>query len=215
MQENNSTVIKRKTIVYVDGFNLYFGLKTKKWKNYYWLNIYKLAENIIKSDQELITVKYFTSRIASPPDKAKRQGTFIEALETLENFKIYYGNYQANSRACRKCGNIEIVSNEKMTDVNIAVEMLADAFQNLFDNAVLISGDSDLTAPIIKIKKLFSNKKISLCFPPERFSYSLSQIAAGFFMIGRRTLAKSVFPDEVIKKDGFVLKRPDRWKNNE
>ena len=190
MQENNATEIKQRTIVYVDGFNLYFGLKSKGWKNLYWLNIYKLAENILKSNQELIAVKYFTSRITSPPEKAKRQGTFIEALETLENFKIFYGNYQANTKVCRKCGNIEMVSNEKMTDVNIAVEMLSDAFQNSFDKAVLISGDSDLVAPILKIKELFSNKRISLAFPPERFSFSLSQISDGHFMIGREPRKK-------------------------
>jgi hypothetical protein len=80
MQGNNSTT-KQRTIVYIDGFNLYFGLKTKKWKNFYWLNIQQLAQNILKSDQELVIVKYFTLRISSPPDKIKRQGTFIEALD--------------------------------------------------------------------------------------------------------------------------------------
>jgi len=211
MQENNSTTIRQRVIVYIDGFNLYFGLKTKKWKNFYWLNIQQLAHNLLKPDQELVTTKYFTSRIASPPEKAKRQGTFIEALETLDNFHIYYGNYQSNAKTCRKCGNIEFIPNEKMTDVNIAVEILSDAFQDFFDIAILVSGDSDLTAPIIQVKKLFPTKKILLFFPPERFSFSLSQIGHGHYMLGRRTLAKSVFPDEVTKKDGYVLKRPERW----
>ena len=213
MQENNSTLIKQRVIVYLDGFNLYFGLKTKKWKNFYWLNVQLLAQNLLKPNQELVTTKYFTSRISSPPDKVKRQNTFIEALETLDNFNIYYGNYQSNAKTCRKCGNIESVPNEKMTDVNIAVEMLADAFQDFFDVAILISGDSDLTAPMIKIKKLFPTKKISLAFPPERFSFALSKIADGHFMLGRRTFAKSIFPDEVKKKDGYIIKRPERWQN--
>ena len=172
-----------------------------------------MAQNLLKPDQELVTTKYFTSRIASPPDKVKRQSIFIEALETLDNFKIYYGNYQSNAKTCRKCGNIESVPNEKMTDVNIAVEMLADAFQDFFDVAILVSGDSDLTAPMLKIKKLFPSKKITLAFPPERFSFALSQIADGHFMLGRRTLAKSVFSDEVKKKNGYILKRPERWLN--
>jgi uncharacterized LabA/DUF88 family protein len=213
MQENNTAITKQRVIVYVDGFNLYFGLKTKKWKSFYWLNIQKLAINLLKSNQDLISTKYFTSRIALPPDKAKRQGTFIEALETLENFKIYYGNYQSNSKTCRKCGNIESVPNEKMTDVNIAVEILTDAFEDLYDIAILISGDSDLSAPIQKIKKLFPSKKIILAFPPSRFSFSLSQLSNGHFMIGEKTLAKSLFPDEVTKKDGYVLKKPARWVN--
>jgi uncharacterized LabA/DUF88 family protein len=202
---------QERTIVYIDGFNLYFGLKTKSWKRFYWLNVKELANNILQPPQALIKTKYFTSRITFPPDKAKRQGTFIEALETLTDFEIFYGKYQSNSKTCNRCGNIEMVPNEKMTDVNIAVEMLADAFQNLFDTAILVSADSDLTAPIKKIKRLYTNKRIVLGFPPERHSFALKQISDGSFTIGRKTLAKSVFPDKVTKKDGFVLIKPVEW----
>ena len=52
-----------RVIVYVDGFNLYFGLKAKGWKNFYWLNIQALARSILKPDQVLMTTKYFTSRV--------------------------------------------------------------------------------------------------------------------------------------------------------
>ncbi len=27
-----------RVIVYIDGFNLYFGLKSKGWRRYFWLN---------------------------------------------------------------------------------------------------------------------------------------------------------------------------------
>ena len=29
----------RRLIAYIDGFNLYFGLKEKGWKRYYWLDM--------------------------------------------------------------------------------------------------------------------------------------------------------------------------------
>ena len=36
---------KQKVIVYVDGFNFYYGLKgDPKWKRYYWLDIVKFFE---------------------------------------------------------------------------------------------------------------------------------------------------------------------------
>jgi len=34
-----------RVIAYVDGFNLYFGLKSKGWRRYYWLNPRALALN--------------------------------------------------------------------------------------------------------------------------------------------------------------------------
>ena len=91
-----------RVISYIDGFNLYFGLKRKDWKRYYWLNIQKLSRKLLSKDQSLISTKYFTSRIASPPDKVKRQNTFLEALITLDNFKIFYGKYQMNSQKCKR-----------------------------------------------------------------------------------------------------------------
>ena len=99
-----------------------------------------------------------------------------------------------------------------MTDVNIAVEMMSDAYQDLFDAALLISADSDLTAPILAIKSLFPNKRVIAGFPPQRHSAQLQRLAHGFLQIGRANLAKSVFPDKVQKADGFVLQRPSEWR---
>ena len=205
----------QKVITYIDGFNLYFGLKEKGWKRYYWLNLVALAKSLLKPDQTLQQVKYFTSRISLPPEKAKRQNEFIEALETLPELSIYYGKYQTNYITCKNCGQKIYKPNEKMTDVNIAVEMLADAFLDRFDVAILISADSDLTGPIRHINKLFPEKQVVIAFPPLRSSLELQKIASGSFTIGRRKFEKSVFPDEVTKKDGHVLKRPDRWKKTE
>lgn len=201
----------QKVITYIDGFNLYFGLKDKGWKRYYWLNLVGLARGFLKPGQQLQRVKYFTSRISLPPDKAKRQGEFIEAIETLPELKIYYGKYQSNNVKCTKCGHIMFKPNEKMTDVNIAVEMLADAFMNDFDVAILISADSDLTGPIKHIKKLFPEKQVIVAFPPSRFSYELQSVAHAWFSIGRKKFKDSVFPDQVTKKDGHILNRPSRW----
>jgi uncharacterized LabA/DUF88 family protein len=201
----------KRVIVYIDGFNLYFGLKSKNWSRYLWLNLQALARNILKEEQQLVRTKYFTSRVSTPPDKMRRQATFIEALETLNDFNIYYGKYQAHSFECKRCGNLILKPNEKMTDVNIAVEMMTDAFNNAFDIAILISADSDLTAPVKSIRHLFKDKEVIIAFPPDRFSFELTKVASSFLTIGRRKLAKSVFPDEIIKPGGFVLKKPTGW----
>ena len=201
-----------RVIIYIDGFNLYFGLKSKGWQRYYWLNLQKLSQNLLTENQKLIKTKYFTSRISKPPEKSRRQATYIEALETLDNFQIFYGHYLINTIECNKCGNIIPKPNEKMTDVNIAVEMLTDAFRDKFDKALIISADSDLTGPIKKVKKLFHDRKVVVAFPPARFSFALEKVANASFVIGRKKIADSLFPDEVVKPDGYVLKRPDEWK---
>jgi uncharacterized LabA/DUF88 family protein len=204
--------MSQRVITYIDGFNLYFGLKAARWKRFYWLNLQAMAKNLLKQDQELVFTKYFTSRISYPQDKQQRQSTFIEALETLNDLKIFYGHYQTNPQYCRKCGNRGMIPSEKMTDVNIAVEMLSDAYQGHFDTALLVSADSDLTAPIVTIKNLFPEKRVVVAFPPMRHSVQLQRLAHGYLQIGRANLAKSIFPDRIQKADGFTLQKPSEWK---
>ncbi len=201
-----------RVITYIDGFNLYFGLKSKRWQRYYWLNLSLLAKNLLKPYQKFVSVKYFTSRIIQPAAKHQRQQVYLEALDTLPDFTIYYGKYQHNPHTCPNCGFVETIPSEKMTDVNIAVELLADAYQDKFDTALLISADSDLTAPIEKVRELFPKKKVVTAFPPERSSKELKRVSSAYFTIGRSVLANSLFNDQVTSKTGYTLDRPSTWK---
>jgi len=201
-----------RVIAYVDGFNLYFGLKSRGWSRYYWLNIQLLAQNLLKPNQRLLLTKYFTARIAGPLDKQERQSTYIEALETLNDFQIFYGKYQLNPRQCSYCGFQDEVPNEKMTDVNVAVEILKDAYQDKFDVALLISADSDLVPPIKTVRELFPNKRVVIASPPGRYSVDLANSASKSFVISRRRIAKSLLPEEIKKEDGYILRCPPPWK---
>ena len=71
----------KRVIAYIDGFNLYYGLKTSAWQRFLWLDLPALAHSLIRDDQVLTKTKYFTSRIVSPEGKKKRQSTYLEALE--------------------------------------------------------------------------------------------------------------------------------------
>lgn len=211
-QNTVKPLIMERVITYIDGFNLYFGLKSKKWQRYYWLNLSLLANNLIKSYQRQVSVKYFTSRIVNPLAKHQRQLVYLEALETLPDLSIFYGKYQHNQHTCPSCGYVETIPSEKMTDVNIAVELLADAYQNRFDTALLISADSDLTAPIDKVRQLFPKKKVVSVFPPDRSSSELKRVSSAYFTIGRTILANSQFDDQITSKTGYPLTRPGTWK---
>jgi uncharacterized LabA/DUF88 family protein len=211
MTNTNLIEKKERVIVYIDGFNLYFGMKEAGLVKSKWMNLRLLVENLLHSNQELIEIKYFTSRVSNNPDKQKRQSTYIEALETI-GVKIYYGHYQSGSIECRRCGNIWPVYNEKMTDVNIATHMIMDAYQDKYDMAMLISGDSDLVPPIKEIHSKFNKKRVFVAFPPKRHNSSMALVAKGSLMIGRRKIIDSTFEDEITKRDGFKLKIPEEWK---
>lgn len=203
---------QRKLIAYVDGFNLYFGLKSKGWNRFYWLNLVTLVKSCLKPDQTLVGVKYFTATVYGNAQKEKRQRTYLEALQTLPNFNIYYGHFLRTSRKCSNCGYNNYTPSEKMTDVNISVEMLTDAFQNRFDMAMLISADSDLVGPIRTITSLFPDKRVIAAFPPGRSSKAMMKVASAYFSLGRAKIAQNQFPDQIKKSDGYTLRRPKEWR---
>ena len=70
---------KQRVIVYIDGFNFYYGLKKEpKWKKYYWLDIVKLFEMFMRSNQELVAVKYFSAKV-SDIEQSLRQNAFFSS----------------------------------------------------------------------------------------------------------------------------------------
>lgn len=202
----------QRVIAYVDGYNLYHGLRAKHWKRYYWLNIPALARQLLKPSQNLVLTKYFTTVVKQPDDKRRRQAVFLEALQTLPDINLYYGQFLEEPVTCRKCGHTYITHHEKMTDVNISVELMADAFNDRFDLALLISADSDLVGPVKMVGQLFPAKRLIVAFPPKRASYHLQQVANVTLHISHNELSKSLFPPVVMKPDGVALHRPASWR---
>ena len=201
-----------KLVFYIDGFNLYFGLKEKKWRRYYWLNLQEMCSRLVKHNQQLERVRYFTARISGPYNKRLRQKTYLQALETLPLVEIHYGIYLSTPVICTACNKTFVKPSEKKTDVNIAVKMITDALDDLFDIAVLISADSDITPGIEAIKTHFPTKKVLLFFPPERSSASLKSECHRFGGTLRKSIIKkSQFPNTVVNKLGYSLTRPTHW----
>src|SRR3989304_4835741 len=70
-----------RVIVYIDGFNLYFGICDKGWRRYLWLDLPALATRLLTPGQQLVATKYFTARVRADPGKIRRQSTYLQALE--------------------------------------------------------------------------------------------------------------------------------------
>ncbi len=201
-----------RVIAYVDGYNLYYGLRQEKWRRYYWLNIQAMARNLLKPGQVLVATKYFTTIVSQPRDKRKRQAVFLEALQTLNDLHIFYGHFLADPVTCHKCGHTYVTHHEKMTDVNISVELMSDSYEDRFDMALLVTGDGDLVGPVKAVRRLFKDKRVICVFPPGRSSKALRKAANAHLHIERNILAKSQLPEQVVKPDGFVLSRPAEWR---
>ncbi|HAN20132.1 MAG TPA: NYN domain-containing protein [Clostridiales bacterium] len=200
-----------RVIAYIDGFNLYYGLKSAGLRKCYWLNPKLLIENLKLPTQTIVKVKYFTARVSKPQEKHIRQKTYLEALETIPDLEIIYGHYLMKKITCRYCSKIFDMPEEKMTDVNMGLEMLSDCVKDNYDVAFLVTADSDLVNAIDHIKAINSLKKIYTFFPPKRKSFQLRNRSDQCFDIFESKIHKSLLPTNLISKSGYPIICPASW----
>ncbi len=205
--------MNERVIFYIDGLNLYNGLKRANLRKYYWLDLRELAIKLCLPNQELIRVKYFTSMVSTKfdEDKFHRQSSYIKAIKTLPDMEVFLGRHQKGMTICNRCGKIFKNFSEKMTDMNIAVEMFKDAHQKNCDTQILVSGDSDLVPVCRTVLELF-NMKLVIFFPPYRKTDRLREYCHFSARIFTHYIKKSQLPEEIIDSSGNEITKPEYWK---
>ena len=200
----------KKVMVYIDGFNLYYGIRSTGKTTLKWLDVEKLAYSFLRPDSLLEQVKYFTAMIKGREDKISRQKLYLQALEHRSSkLTIIKGHFLSKGEICQNCNHYNPTFEEKKTDVNIACEMLSDAYEDLFDVSFLVSGDSDLVPAVKKVIAI--GKKAIVVNPPKRKSSELNQVASTSFHIGPKRLKKCLLPAEVSVEKGKIS-MPEEWK---
>jgi hypothetical protein len=61
------------TIVYIDGFNLYY--RAAKPSRHKWLNVAALAEAALPSTSKIVAINYYTARVSARVDPGARRGS--------------------------------------------------------------------------------------------------------------------------------------------
>ena len=161
-----------RTSIYIDGFNLYYrALKNSPHK---WLDLKQLASNLLQPHHTISEIKYFTAIVSGKIDASQpiRQKTYIRALKShIPEFSVYYGHFLTHTVSFPKSpltkppSFTEVVkTEEKGSDVNLAVHLLNDAWLDRYDCAIIISNDSDLAEPLRLVREQ-NNKKIGLISP--------------------------------------------------
>jgi uncharacterized LabA/DUF88 family protein len=197
--------------VYIDGFNLYYGVRAATGRRLLWLDVEKLARELLRPGQRLERVTYFTSRVRTPPASHLRQTTYLEALLAATGVEIVEGFLQQTFRICPSCGTSTPRSEEKKTDVHIACRMLDDVHRNKVDVSILMSGDSDL-APVLDMIVALPGRRVVVAFPPRRYSAELVRVARrSVKFVSAAMLHRCQLPDPVVSSSGLRYDRPAHW----
>lgn len=200
---------EKRTVFFIDGFNMYHSMKEGRYAKYKWLNYWSFSEKFLLKGDILSDVLYFTA-IAHWSDKEKRHRPLIAANEDA-GVKVIYGKFKRVDRFCRECRKEYKTREEKLTDVNIATHLFLNAIEDKFDKAVIVSGDSDLIPAVNGIQKAFPCKELFSVTPIRRYSQDLVKAIGKNRRVREEHLKTSQFDDMITLKDGRKVFRPKEW----
>ena len=196
--------------IYVDGFNVYYALQEQPYRKYKWLNYRKLAESVIGKNDHIAGIFYFTAIVRWKQDNAFRHKNYIKALRWARVDTVA-GRFLEKRVRCHLCGRFYKTHEEKRTDVNIALKMLGDAIDDLYDKALVLSADSDLIPAIQAVHKYAPEKKVGIMFPIGRNNNDLKREADFRIKMPQSLLRACQFPEK-IRIGNTVIQRPVSWR---
>lgn len=202
-------------IVYVDGFNLYYGcLKRTPYK---WLDLGRLSAVMLPNDT-VMAIRYHTARISARPGNPSGptdQQIYLRALRTIPTLSITYGHFLTHSVQMRLTDVTPPKrvwvdkTEEKGSDVNLASHLVRDACQNAFKAAVLITNDSDLAEPV-RIVRDELHLPVGILNPHEHHSAELKRVCTFQKRIRQSDLIACQFPD-VLRDAKGEIRKPPSW----
>jgi uncharacterized LabA/DUF88 family protein len=202
------------TIVYVDGFNLYYG--AVRDTPYKWLDLDALCRLLLPSDS-IVRIKYFTARVKplADPGQPVRQQTYLRALAALPNLEIIFGQFYSHEvrmpLAARAGHGVVWVTKaeEKGSDVALATHLVHDAHRGLYDTAAIVSNDSDLVPPV-RIVRTALGKQVGILSPRNPGSVALERATDFVHFIHRSQLQACQFPPTLRDATG-AFHKPASW----
>ncbi len=218
-----------RTVVYIDGYNLYYGLlRGTKLK---WLDLVTLfGDHVLDSTSELVEIRYYTApvlaRMCDDADSPQRQRLYLQALRKMhpQRLKIIEGKIAMSTPMLRLAHPIEeaphlkvvqvVDFNEKKTDVNLASDLIAGAWTDACEQAVICSNDTDLEAALATVRKYHPSVRLGVVAPvphsDHRFiSGDLKRHAHWSKALSMVHIANAQLPERI---PASAIWRPEAWR---
>lgn len=215
-----------KTIVYVDGFNLYY--RALKGTRHKWLDLQALCKAVLPPHCDIVAINYYTARVSGRvgSDAGKDQNTYLKALKTIPHLKTHLGSFQVTNKMMFLVQPVEFIpanvranpnpryanvvkTEEKGSDVNLGVHLVRDAFTGAFEHAAVITNDTDLNEPL-RIVVQEAKLPVTLLSPVTKPAGGLRNLASYVRYLDGH-FGRSQFPDPLVGVDGLPLAKPPGW----
>lgn len=221
MSETPST--SRRTIVYVDGFNLFYGALKGRGPGHKWLDLRASCRRLLP-DNDIVQIRYFTARVSARPHDVglpERQQAYLRALSSLPEVVVHEGEFKVSypwvpvfdpaaptDQPPRKVQVIK--TEEKGSDVNIGSYLILDACRGRCDVAAVITNDSDLREPVRLVREELEIS-VGVINPHETARRSRSIHGTFFRQLRPNVVRQCQFPAVLKDGDGRTVHRPPCW----
>lgn len=197
---------------FIDGFNLYHAIHQLGMDALKWVNLAGLMRTFTSSGiHEISSIYYFSAYAEWLIGPCARHKAFVSANMHYGVAPIL-GNFKPLAASCKRCSNAWTAHEEKQTDVNIAVAIVREAYKDSYDEAFLVSCDSDLAPALELVREVRPDKKIKLVCPPGRkHSKELSKHATALASIKTIHLERNLLPERIETAGGIIIDRPPKY----
>ena len=212
-----------RVIGYIDGMNFYEASKDKRWYPAGWCNWTQTLDAYCPGGD--ISVRYFTTLYSGKAqERMRRQKLHLLAMEKVARAEVVYGACRERQLRCPACKarlkctcGCDRRFTEKMTDVNIAIRLLEDTIDDLFDRAYLVSADVDLLPAVHAVMRRSRHVQIAVLLPPEtEIADEFAKLEAAYpgRSVARHLDLKKMrrFPDDLPSRWGMAL--PAHWRES-
>jgi hypothetical protein len=197
---------KARGALYVDGFNLYYPIKNSGEEHLKWACLWTLGELICKQhDLRLVTSVLCTAVPHHLPDQRDRHNRF-NAAQVARGVTLLKGHHVPEPDR----GGYS----EKQSDINVALSLIMDGLDDVYDTAFLLSADSDqvATATFFKSRLVPMGKELIAAIPFTK-TCPPGYAALGFeaIEVPKLLIEASVMPAQVQGKSGHPVHRPREY----
>lgn len=189
--------MKKKAMVFIDGNNLYFGLK--KNIGHYNLNY----ESFIKKltlDYELVRAYFYTALFKREDDEKVFNGQqkFLTYLQEVPYMQVVTGRVEKRGE--------DLV--EKGVDVQLAVDLVRFGASGLYDTGIIVTGDGDYSPAVEAAKDM--GLHIENAFFMSEVSVHLKQVCDKFTVLDYDYLKDCLFASSTTSfiRDGVESRDP-------
>ena len=169
--------MENRVAIFIDGSNLYHALHSTFGRHD--LNFAEFTNKLCGSRRLLRT--YYYNVLQDPtqrPDSYREQQEFLDILRKTPYLEVRLGSMKI----------AQGVAVEKGVDIMLATDLLTFAWNDFYDVAVLVSGDSDFTYALQAVKNM--GKHVEVAYFESGVSKDLLDVADN-----RHLLDKSFFRD--------------------